>query len=205
MKERPIIFNTEMVKAVLSGNKTQTRRVIKNYDHYACLTGDCPHDKQIECDRVMREMSPYGQAGNRLWVRETFYEAFKKTEDSSGCIYLADYGFDIGLVSYEEAKHSWSWRPSIHMPRWGSRINLEIINVKVEQIQNISEDDAKAEGVKWNQKVEHILWDWGYKRGIKLSNDSLVNFYDLWDSINEKRGYGWSKNPWVWVVEFKVI
>jgi len=163
MKERSICFNTEMVRAILEGRKTQTRRLMNG----KFVFGSCITEKGeiINC--------PYGKIGYRLWVKETF------TYITLGCAvamcYKAD-GYQIGS----------NWKTSIHMPRWASRILLEITNIRVERVQDITEKEAMEEG--------HIF-----------GCDSIEWFQDMWDSINEKRGYGWEKNPWVWVIEFKRV
>jgi len=177
MKERPIIFSDEMVRAILAGEKTQTRRVMK------------PQPVNL-VDAIQWEKCPQGIPGDRLWVRETWaapgYLDHRKPsdiEDWNPILYRAD-GF---IARQFEVGWSWHafmfgrWRPSVFMPRWASRINLEIVNVRVERLQDISEEDAKAEGCK----------------GIK-------EFRATWGRINAKRGYGWESNPYVWVIEFQV-
>jgi hypothetical protein len=197
MKERPILFNGDMVRAILDGRKTQTRRVIKpqpkiisTHDgsmNILQITGKAPWfngDPNHTC--------PYGVIGDRLWVRETW--GLEPDMDEQ----LKDDGLTPGQIEYEgyhigyKADGSGAycvekWRPSIFMPRWASRIMLDITDVRVERLQEISEDDAQAEGVGY----------WGC--------DTIEVFEDLWNSINQKRGYPWSSNPWVWVIEFKVL
>jgi len=174
MTEKPILFSTEMVQAILSGRKTQTRRVIKEPCDYGCITGDCDHDVQDQCDNAILNASPYGKPGGKLWVRETW------RSDNTGYAYKAS-SYDKGFL----------WKPSIHMPRRAARIILEVTDVRVERLQDISGKDAAAEGI---QSVS------------KYGQDADVSdFADLWDSINKKRGYSWASNPYVWVVEFKRI
>lgn len=219
MKERPILFNSEMVRAVLYGRKTQTRRVIKN------ITPDCrwrvgkigritcPHPKRGKwgvfvhldedtntplCDLIP---CPYGGIGDKLWVRESFFAhrgggalvggGYIETVEPS-ISYKAD-GYKIGAP----------WKPSIHMPRWASRITLEVLKVRVERVQDISEEDAKAGGVEPMELDEQPAWlpmDMQLDRALHHK----MSFIKLWGDINAKRGYGWDVNPWVWVVEFKV-
>jgi hypothetical protein len=137
----------------------------------------------------------YGQTGDLLWVRETIAVSMKLGKP----IYRADMPPEI--------IHGFAWRPSIHMPRWASRITLEITGVKVERVQDISEKDAKAEGVPLsNGSVtgQRYYEAWS-KAGKCVSNLSAkVVFPTLWDSINAKRGYGFDVNPWVWAIEFRV-
>lgn len=203
MKEHPILFTGEMVRAILDGYKTQTRRVVlptmtrprvaplrmepwiidgeqETDEHgYPCWTGfhpDYPGEaKWFTC--------PYGGVGDRLWVRETWGMHFgelryRATEDPQGYYYGAK-----------------GWKPSIHMPRALSRITLEIVGVRCERVQDISEADAWAEGA-------HII-----ARRLPYSGDDLgyMAFSGLWEQINAKRGYSWDGNPWVWVVEFKRV
>ncbi len=171
MKEYPILFNTEMVRAILNDTKTQTRRVVKPKPDYQACTGDLFKDGEyIKC--------PYGKAGDRLWVRETF--GF--INETCGIVYKAN-----GCNSIVP-----KWKPSIFMPRKLSRITLEITDIRVERVQEITEADAKAEGV-----IPKIPYE------SKFTYYYRFPFVILWDSINEKRGFGWGENPWVWVVEFK--
>ena len=191
MKEHPIIFSAKMVRAILDGRKTQTRRVWRkskrhqNHDVYPVWLGgrfELASDgfcigETVKC--------PYGVPGDKLWIRETF----QMWADVDGKIvphYKADY---------TELPFKMSWRPSIHMPRWASRITLEVVSVRVERVQNISEQDAMAEGVTPKSYVanhlEHIMY--------------RSTFHLLWDSINAKRGFPWSSNPWVWAVEFRQV
>ncbi len=194
-KERPILFNAEMVRAILNGRKTQTRRVVKNPERMQDL---------LTCQEEAAEWCPYGRPGDRLWVRETFQvldycageyggqgeagfplKSIKpKPADGSYCVDYAANGYEEG-----------PWRPSIHMPRWASRITLEVTGVRVEQVQSISGFDARAEGYPDHAYDADIMHYGGGKKTRKW-------FRDLWDSINGKRGYGWEKNPYAWVVEF---
>ncbi|RKG33755.1 hypothetical protein [Acinetobacter tianfuensis] len=205
MKERPILFSAPMVSAILEGRKTQTRRVLKeqppltNKEIMPLYTME-PEPKVTEVtmhevmenempfpSSVSRHKCPYGKIGDRLWVRETF-----RLFDSDECPHS---DFPCGCPSWGtplyRASHDCldggKWTPSIHMPRWVSRILLEITNVHVEQLQDISESDCLKEGV-----------------GSPILRDcKKPKFMQLWESIN---GTGsWNKNPWVWVVEFKII
>ena len=202
MKEKPILFNTEMVQAILEGRKTQTRRVIKpqpKIDKTGNLIwGKWNYGQNTIGPHIYNVIKkcPYGKIGDRLWVRETW----KATQQ-----YPAPGNFAEKIkVEYRAGGEAWFekgkwkspfrltevWRPSIHMFRWSSRINLEITNIRVERVQEISEEDAKAEGIELSCAL------YGYPCYKKT-------FHELWDSINKKRGYSWDSNPWVWVVEFK--
>ncbi len=193
MKELPIRFSGPMVKAILDGSKTQTRRVVKQ-DRDGLL--DCKPtpawDAFWQCVAC-----PYGKPGDRLWVRETF-----GIDDEDGAVlYFADPD------TAQNAEHARICedryprrRPSIHMPRWASRILLEITDVRVERVQDISEADAQAEGIEYSERFE------GYCIGMAEhyhSHDPRLSYASLWESINGPDS--WAANPWVWVVEFRRI
>ena len=206
MKERPILFSAPMVRAILSGEKTQTRRVVKpqpkrtgdgvlmwDASHRGMRFGsvgmDVPPNLVAHC--------PYGAPGDRLWVRETF-----GIDDEDGSVlYFADPG------TAQDAEHARACddryprrRPSIHMPRWASRILLEIASVRVERLQDISEDDAQAEGIEYSERFE------GYCIGLAEhfnSHDPRQSYFSLWEAINGAGSV--AANPWVWVVEFKRV
>lgn len=192
VKERPFLLNGAMVLETLALRKRQSRRPVKfNQVGRVQLHGKQWH---IEDPNAILAC-PYGQPGDRLWVRETWAHIDDYTGSDPGtralldrCFYRADY--PKGDVLDDELTR---WRPSIHMPRWASRITLEITGVRVERVQEISEADAEAEG------VEASTFDGGQSFEYRL------NFPDLWDSINAKRGFGWDANPLVWVIEFKVL
>jgi hypothetical protein len=194
MKERPILFSAPMIRAILAGTKTQTRRVVKPQPEHPHFGGRAPlmlalDDEGIELylhSRVLAQAirCPYGKVGDRLWVRETFLDL--------GAIYLyraeAHAEDERALVARGQP-----WRPAIHMPRAASRITLEVTEVRVERLQHISEADAIAEGV--NVHPDH-------HGKPQTSLYSPVQAYrDLWEQIN---GLGsWEANPWVWSVHFK--
>ncbi|KVR93972.1 hypothetical protein [Burkholderia vietnamiensis] len=229
MKERPILFSGPMVRAILEGRKTQTRRVVKlphmnplgewepttiggesggrtASGETVPLQGAIWHTRTADC-----LICPHGQPGDRMWVRETHearrigtetFEGGRPTRHYASIAYRTDDGraeVDIDLNTFQEldAKESRGWTPSIHMPRWASRITLEITGVRAERLQSISESDARAEGVTIE---EHHMR--GYCAGA-YRPPSIRAFHDLWDSLNAARGHGWDANPWVWVVEFK--
>ncbi|WP_434773722.1 hypothetical protein [Pantoea agglomerans] len=223
MRERPIIFNADMIRAVLDGRKTQTRRIMREQpevipkeDEFGQPGFWIPFNagKTMVRNEDMYIACPFGLKGDRLWVRETWSVVSHAFDDdglmidyvpdrpakavhekpfgrgyySGHAIYAADGGFtwgdDDGCVDGRSC-----WKPSIHMPRWASRITLEITGVRVERLQSISEEDAKAEGVKTECSV--------------IGDKHFLGFRCLWKSI-----YGddsWQVNPWVWVVEFKRV
>ncbi|HUU40495.1 MAG TPA: hypothetical protein VMW42_06130 [Desulfatiglandales bacterium] len=195
MKEHPIIFSGPMVRAILDGRKTQTRRVIKpqpeivdKEPRYRKNTWALWSDKIPKYKGGLIVSCPYGKPGDLLYVKETW----RPIASSEQLLYRADI---YNVMAWDEFG---KWHPSIHMPRWASRITLEITDVRVERVQEISEENAIAEGVQGNI--------YGEDMGISPRVDShsvRINFMDLWDSINLKRGYGWDVNPWVWVLGFK--
>lgn len=189
MKEHPIIFNGEMVRAILAGKKTQTRRPIKpqplpgiQFSHiadgkaywYQQLPGDCSMNSINRC--------PFGKPGDQLWVRETFIP----TGDGTTAWYKAD--------AEEWGRYIPRWTPSIHMPRWACRIVLEVTNIRVELVQSISEADAKAEGCD-NKGTEAAKFCGWYEVPRRA-------FWRIWEKVYPK---SWEKNEWVWVVEFKKV
>jgi len=201
MKERPILFSTPMVQAILDGRKTQTRRVIKPQPELIGFNGNpamtyCPSTGQtwnakngkFSLDGVHWIFSipgmstgswkcPFGSPGDRLWVRESGWIS------KSGNVFTPSLG---NAPALEKSDFFFKRIPSIFMPRWASRIALEITDIRVERVQEITWEDARDEGV------------------IAERGRTLVSLYkDLWDSINARRGFGWDVNPWVWVIEFK--
>lgn len=202
MKERPIIFSGPMVRAILDGRKTQTRRVVKPQPTYATWTEIYSH---VGHAGGVPERCPHGVPGDRLWVREAFrltrsqdhkppsqdwwkssawYEA-DRIEEPSGC------GGGMGKL-----------RPSIYMPKWASRVMLEVVDVRVERLQEITEKDAESEGVTpFPHDPEGDCWTDGKNR---------TAFEYLWGEIHgypgaKKNGRDWESNPWVWVISFREI
>lgn len=200
-KERPILFSGAMVRAILDGRKTQTRRVVKPQPPAAAKavgTYHYPSDRDVfyACDGGSliggwAQPCPYGQPGDRLWVRETW--AQPAALDPGPTVYRADYPASVpaGFENVPPAD-AIAWKPSIHMPRAACRLVLEVTGVRVERLQGITEAEAEAEG------AEPILVppDGG-------SCPYYEGFSALWERIN---GPGaWEANPWVWVVEFRRI
>ena len=186
MKERPILFSAPMVRAILDGRKTQTRRVAKNVVAVHSKTGEALTQTDSLGPRIR---CPYGQPGDRLWVREThFINDFRGADipaDERNDAEIVFAATDMDYVRNLEDDEGFAWRPSIHMPRWASRITLEITGVRVERLNDISEADCRAEGLADNVDRAH---HW---------------YRVLWEQIN---GPGsWNANPWVWVVEFKRV
>jgi hypothetical protein len=192
-KERPILFSGEMVRAILAGNKTQTRRIMKPQPAHYCDSELCwswggyswnseIHRPENRIDWRGEDGLPFFE-GMRLWVKETFRPCF---DDGSGTAYRADR-------MEGTPERGGKWKPSIFMPRNRSRITLEIVSVRVERLNDISEQDAKAEGCEPSEKVE-------MKDGSPCYS---LPYRILWEHIN---GVGsWEKNPWVWVISFKPL
>jgi hypothetical protein len=206
MKERPILFSAPMVRALLDGRKTMTRRAIKTHRSdgtFVCVdhgAGWWPYRSADGESEVMPDgceypySSPYGVTGDRLWVREKWaygIHALSAARDhESEIIYAATDSPQRRLDS--------RWRPSIHMPRWASRLTLEIAEVRIERLQEISEADAMAEGAPPSHPSIDVI-----SREHEYEDFSRSWFAQLWDQIN---GPGsWAANPWVWVVSFRRI
>jgi hypothetical protein len=213
MKERPILFSAPMVRAILDGRKTQTRRAVKG--SYIPIVEEClrVNGKWVFDTMEYELKTPYGRPGDRLWVRETCRiraMPIKRNERFSAVVSYAADG-----AGKETTAHMDQWRlayderpnrviPTIHMPRWASRILLEIVSVRVERLNEISAGDCKAEGL-WQATKDERLWKWGLEeipwQDWRIS--PIDAYQGLWESIN---GAGsWAANPWVWVVEFKRV
>ena len=246
MTEHPILFSGPMVQAILDGHKMMTRRVVKfpyapkmvgsayNLGHQSAFPASkggwifytCPAEfVTIRMQEGEGLLCPYGQPGDRLWVREAWRVGAWAEDDGKIAVdYKAgpicrtkwltvpdpDKFNDLWEGSTQEAevaygikeRYKWKpgespcrWRPSLFMPRWASRITLEITAVRVERVQDISEEDVEAEGLALQSWAGEDLEGWPKTAG----------FAQLWDSLNAKRGYGWEANPWVWVIAFKRV
>jgi len=230
MKERPILFSSPMVRAILNGRKTVTRRVIQchlNGWHIDRLLGDWPlsepdgfengifkytHQTEVDDARTDEVKCPHGQPGDRLWVRETYTVGALITGRCEGNSYVVfkDGGQKYKDGAYYRPQEKYApgafdgikWKPSIFMPRWASRITLEITDVRVERVQDIDDIEAEREGVHWSDAA--IIFEGG-SRVRELERTYRGAFACLWDSINSKRGFGWNLNPWVWAITFKRV
>lgn len=209
MKERPILMCGEMVRATLEDRKTRTRRVV-NLDVAGDFEDGIPTEGQMVCDKdgdywPALDWCPYGKPGDRLWVRETFaiecndgyQDLYTDPDKPLGPVkrvsVCGNEYFECPRYRASEPdtilgddEDGMKWRPSIFMPRWASRILLEITEVRVQRLQEITEEDAQREGCPMSSPLTMPQF-W---------------FEDLWDKLNKKRGFGWDKNPWVWVVGF---
>lgn len=238
MKERPILFSAPMVRAILEGRKTQTRRVApirwntsKHWGPYDCWTfyrGARPFIGFGTSNRgqdAIAPFSPYGRPGDRLWVKETFavevqtpefYEAPEVPEDGRP-IQREEHpeeGWTVRVPRYRSTEpdtllvdpeadeavdpEKMRWKPSIFMPRWASRLTLEVTDVRVQRVQEISNDDARAEGVD-----RHELVPWPDGDPGTLGDEDIRRYRALWNEINAKRGHSWESNPWVWAISFR--
>ncbi len=249
MKERPVIFNGEMVRAILDGHKTQTRRVMKPQPE-PCYRGghwwpSNAFKTMLHIEEQMQngqggwkglagDACPFGQVGDQLWVRETWSDVNLEgipavAYRADGDVYspMDDESFldEYGAFNYEDhrvTKYHFSawysdliegiegvWRPSIHMPRWASRITLEITAVRVERLNDISVDDAKAEGVRALENnfgngpayCDYLLPN--LDDTAEWYNRASDSFKSLWKSIYGEES--WRANPWVWVIEFRRV
>lgn len=193
MKEHPILFSTEMVKAILEGRKTQTRRVISKPERYEHIRN---------CDFCC----PYGQVGDRLWVRET-WALLAGDEGLDYFVYKANPDDAKEMAEIMATDHQVKWHPSIFMPKDASRITLEITEIRVQKLQEISYEDIGKEGVNM---IGPIPINTAYMLTGAKNEDELkrrlfpMEFADVWDSINYKK-YPWKSNPWVWAITFKVV
>ncbi len=224
MTDRPILFNGAMVRALLDGSKTQTRRPLKpqpyvpypyydtTIDHHPVeferdgglwipssggTSGNLPYrGTPIKC--------PYGVPGDRLWVQEAF--ALSKSDPDSGADtrYSADWDVPVYRADVPSSMTSpsavTSWKPSVHMPRWASRITLEVIGVRVERVASVSEADAESEGIR-----KGAGGNWLDYQAEGCFYSARHSFASLWDSIYSEPGLRWEDSPWVWAVDFKVV
>ncbi|EMK0102617.1 hypothetical protein V8I16_002935 [Klebsiella pneumoniae] len=211
--ERGMIFNGEMVRAILDGRKTQTRRIIKD-----CTVGSDQISKFIQIEKkfigcypedvpeLIRECCPYGVPGDRIWVREAFRVHSRATAVAT-LVYKAsernswtEQTHRVPVAVCNKPATPEKWTPSLHMPRWASRILLEITDVRVERLNAINEHDAQAEGVA---KLRGGFWKHYQPGWTQHQLSARGSFVTLWKSI-----YGdesWNSNPWVWVIKFKRI
>lgn len=220
MKAKPILFSGSMVRALLAGTKTQTRRIVAGYE----IRG--PHNPYPTFDWYKNSrwvaahrghftkftstnaslLCPYGKPGDYLWVRETWG---KVASPPPGRIDRCVRGPDGWGATWRECwqgnPSGYKWRPSIHMPRWASRLTLCIADVRVERLQEISEEDAIAEGI---ERADDFFgcpcWKcYGADADAVAPDDPIGSYESLWESIHGTNS--WQENPWVWVIKFTVI
>lgn len=214
MANKPILFSTEMVQAILKGTKTQTRRIIKkpiknlnflgwNIDNYNSVAFG-------NNDEIINKIKTPIKKGDILWVRETSFQILREhahdlLEGARGGTSLTVYKTDFhdDWMAYAKEKYGYKWKPSIFMPKQACRIWLKVTNVRVERLQDISKSDAIAEGIKktWISDNEEECKFKNYINNGKGSLSPLDSFLSLWESINGKSSLEY--NPWVWVYEFE--
>lgn len=212
VKYHPILFSAEMIRSLLAGLKSQTRRIINpqpEFDGYWWTHKgySCNGERGFREGMPLFGKCPYGQVDDRLWVRESCWLRPDLTRRMmrSGAdtwpkvIYAADPNCDKAWCK----ENDWTFRPSIHMPRWTSRITLEITDVRVERAQEISEADAKAEGIEPVVQMGTYTTFKNYMPGLPSHVLATCSFKSLWESINGSKS--WNANPWVWVVSFKRV
>jgi hypothetical protein len=204
MKERQILFSTPMVQAILDGRKTMTRRVLKPKLIPFIEKSELVNGK-VCLDLLDIEITcPYGIPGDRLWVRETWRRADENCPDgiyykaNNMLVYFDGNEPEIVRNAIEQYPRDGKNKPSIFMPRWASRITLEIVSVRIERLQKITDQDALAEGIPEDMILE------AHNYLIRRGSDEKMAFKTLWDSINGKT-YPWESNPFVWVIEFKKV
>ena len=200
MTERPIIFSAPMVKAILDGRKTQTRRIVKLTDSGRVKEVGSPKNWHLD-DPDAIKACPYGVPGDRLWVREAWsYDPPDElwAKDRARLLYREGYDHPPEMNDDEWPR----WKSPIHCPRWASRITLEIVDVRVERVQEISEEDAIAEGIERVTGNSFRV----YERGAEgeTAPGAISSYRSLWDSINGKRA-PWESNPYVWAITFKRV
>jgi len=225
VKTRPIIFGAESVRAILEGRKTQTRRVMKPQPWYepgsfppgvellwwrwSAYAASASHDPPGVPSEQWFEHCPYGKPGERLWVREAWdfamggaysFDGYRSA--TYGLSYAAGGGRFLEYEGksdddpyFELADSRGGNRSPIFMPRWASRITLELTEVRVERLQEITEADAIAEGCTATSLHPHVSAD--------EHESAREQYARVWDELNAKRGFGWNLNPWVWVLSFK--
>lgn len=222
MKERPIIMGDESVRAILEGRKTQTRRVI-DPRKYNIAGWDMPRTKEdmeagypfaenADGDSVsVVDWCPYGRVGDRLYVKERFaYWIGREAVAYSDMCHKSIEGIEWeDEVNIRDIAEGGKWKSPLFMPRLASRITLEITDIRVERVQDISVQDAKDEGIRVHANGCKDGLAYGCYNGddcVKNVCRQPIEYYkQLWDQLNAKRGYPWESNPWVWVITFKVV
>ncbi len=220
---KPILFKSDMVRAILEGRKTETRRIFKKqptglFQRIAHTLGYPASLGWLRAGFGEKEdpnfyKCPYGRVGDRLWVRETVCIAPRNWAPPDQCI-SDDDGY-YHFVKYRATDpdedvmrdYKLKWTPSIFMPRWASRIILEITEISVERVKDITDTGCVNEGLiqDWDGSHHWYQFPEGHKEFNSASQNPKYAFRLLWDSINEKRGYSWQSNPWGWVIKFKLI
>lgn len=210
MIERPIIFNGDMVRAILEGRKTQTRRPITKAHDVAWAGAVLPASEAgwiawwpgtepglaEFTKRAYRKgfPCPFGEPGDRLWVRETWWDF-----GDGHVFYRANHASD----PKDDMAHGVMWRPSINMPRWASRLTLEITDVRVQRLQEITAQEALADGLALVEIVNLAMYGALNSKWAAIDPPARSAFAQKWDAVYAPRGHGWDANPWVWAITFK--
>lgn len=211
MADKPITFSAPMVRALLAGKKTQTRRLVSKPEYYGCPTGDCPHGTQTECNEAMAglvdEIARF-KVGDRVYVREHWsnhpsFDGIPPRDLKRGSMIYTradDVWHNEGdWIGAPHGKH----RQAMHMPRWASRMWLEITDVRVQRLQDISEADAIAEGI--SLYVDGWHFEPNAEPFVRLVGASAIGMYQwLWDSLHAELGTTWADNPWIVAHSFVV-
>ena len=190
--EKPILFKNEMVQAILAGRKTMTRRIIKpkTLDRFINLIWN-PNENL--------SLSPY-QVGDILWVKETWWADNKNWAEARTFLHKADAPFP------DPWSNDFKWRSSRYMPRIAARLFLKVKDVRVERLQDITEGDARSEGIEWTDEgplhAHYLNHNLNASLNFKTSKEA---FSSLWDSINKSRGFSWDSNPYVWIISFERV
>ena len=210
MAIKPILFNTEMVRANLDGRKSCTRRLVKpqpdeKHTYPLGFVTDSTEKKEVGCfgfgideygGSIQYAKPPY-QPGDILYVRETWHKYTKRVGNGEGCHLTEFYGYKASIANSEDANEP--WKPSIHMPKEAARIWLKVTDVRVERLQDITDDGAKAEGANW-KNGKNVGWE------EKMRRTATERFAEIWESTikkTDKHIYGWDANPYVWVISFE--
>lgn len=225
MGERPIVMTTSSVRAILEDRKLQTRRVMKPQPYFSHdnwwfekkgMVYALPNGKEL-CTPALGiwDVCPYGRAGDRLWVKETWrvvntFDGLSPSEMASrfdeGKTASVWYRYPVWMCNDKEYEKNFQgrWRSARFMPRWASRFLLEIKGIRIERVQDITLEDIEKEGVIDDEYKDYERKMLSLPEGYPVIS-RRAEFVQLWDSINLKRGYGYDANPWVWVIDFKVV
>jgi hypothetical protein len=230
-KERPILFASHLVPKLLDGSKTVTRRPFNEVMQREQRGASRNYSGGWTRDSAGRWWTnesgvalgpfycPFGRIGERLWVRETWkYYGRDRGEGPEGGI---QYRGDLAHRTFEEFanpvavakdfERKWTqgfvnqWRPSIHMPKWASRLTLEITDVSVERLQDITEEDAQREGVQPRFEIDAATFIHGKHEDIVNRTTHRIGFKHSWDALYKSKGYGWDSNCWCWVIRFRKL
>ena len=214
--EKPILFKTEMVQAILAGRKTMTRRIIKPQPNGQLKCVIKHETKGRSCwmednaDQLSKDFKFHKsyEVGDVLWVRETWAQLDMDYRAVEGKLNGEEFkGCPIAYKANNDApEHFGCWRPSIFMPRTAARLLLKVKDIRVERLQDITEGDARSEGIEWTDEgplhAHYLNHNLNASLNFKTSKEA---FSSLWDSINKSRGFSWDSNPYVWIISFERV